>query len=112
MKKNIFYKADKDRVAELLADRSIPPGAKVIILNLIYRLGGKTYSYPSKSKIGKDVGLGSRQVANHLNILKEKGYITWTRGGVNERTGKSFGSNKYFLTNLIIKKEITKNETK
>lgn len=108
MKKNIFYKADKKRIAEFLAERSIPPGAKVIIFNLIYRMGGKNYSYPSKERIGKDVGLGAKQVGNHLRLLKKKGYITWTRGGVNEVTGKSFSSNKYFLTNLIIKKETQK----
>ena len=74
-KQRIIYKVNQEILKEILADRSIPTGAKLTLLYLIYRLGGKNYTFPSQNRIGKDLGFGDRQVRNHLNVLRKKEII-------------------------------------
>ena len=56
----------------------IPPGAKIVygkILSFL-RMGRQ---FPSREEIGVEVGLGVRQVSNHLELLKKKGLLQVTR---------------------------------
>lgn len=59
--------------------QDIPPGAKMVygkILSFL-RIGRQ---FPSREEIGSEVGLGVRQVSNHLELLKNKGLLrVWRR---------------------------------
>ena len=103
MGNDVIYTTDKFKLEKVLADKSIPPGAKLILLNLMYRTGLKNYAFPSQKKISKDVGLKERQVRNHLNKLKNKGIISWSRKIVDPKTGKKINSNTYDLSNILRK---------
>lgn len=107
MDKKTIYVNNKFKLEQILADK-IPPGAKLVLLNLLHRTGGKNYAFPSQKTIGKDLGMGDRQVRNHLKVLREKGYITWSRGAENPKTGSRFNSNSYDLSSILVEKRIDK----
>lgn len=111
MPKKIIYKVNKYRYAAILADKSIPPGAKVILSNLKFRCGGKYYAFPSQMTIARDIGLSDRQVRYHLQLLHQKKIITWTRQGAeNPKTKNKVNSNKYDLSRLMDRIEVDSKE--
>jgi len=97
----IRYKTDDRKFREFLADKTIPPGAKLIIFNLIYRAGTKNYAFPSQSRIAMDIGLSDRQVRYHLKTLKEKKIIWWKKGATNPANQNKLNSNSYYLDNIL-----------
>lgn len=101
METRIIFRPNKVKLDAVLADKDIPPGAKLILLNLIYRAGRKNYAFPSQKTIGKDTGMGDRQVRNHLNLLKKRGIIEWNRGALNPKTGNRLNSNNYNLSSIL-----------
>lgn len=101
MENDFIYKVNKPVYERILADKTIPSGAKVVLSNLIYRSGLKDYAFPSQRRIAKDVGLSDRQVRNHLRLLFRREIITWSKGAVNPKTGTRFNSNKYDLTYVL-----------
>lgn len=113
MKKKIIFITDKLKMEPILANKKIPPGAKLILFNLIHRAGKKNYAFPSQKTIAKDIGLGERQVRIHLKKLNEKGIIKWNRGAINPKTGFQVNSNNYDLSSVLIAIEVNnKNENK
>lgn len=42
MNKEPIYKINKFKLEQILADKTIPPGAKLVLFNLFHRKGGKT----------------------------------------------------------------------
>lgn len=102
MEKETIYVNNKFKLERILADKTIPPGAKLILLNLLHRKGGKNYAFPSQKTIARDIGLGERQIRNHLMLLREKGVISWSRGAKNPKTGSMVNSNNYDLSNLLM----------
>lgn len=86
---------------KVMQDKNLSPGAKLVLYNLVSRLGGKNYSFPSQEKIGNDVGLSARQVRNHLRALRRRGLISWQRGAFNPKTKSKLNSNRYDLSELL-----------
>ncbi|KKQ92221.1 MAG: hypothetical protein UU16_C0035G0034 [Candidatus Woesebacteria bacterium GW2011_GWA2_40_7] len=98
------FKLDTYTFKKVMQDKNIPPGAKLVLYNLISRLGGKNYSFPSQERIAKDIGLSARQVRNHLVALRRRGLITWKRGAFNPKTKGKLNSNQYDLSELLEQK--------
>ncbi len=86
---------------KILSDKNISSGAKLVLLNLVSRIGGKDFAFPSQKRIARDVGLSDRQVRNLLKELKEKVNLLWCEGAVNPETNKKLRSNKYVLTDML-----------
>lgn len=101
MKNKEIYKVNAFEFKAILADKTIPPGAKLVLFNLQHRLGGKMFAFPSQKTIGKDIGLSDRQVRYHLKTLKNRGIISWSRGTYNPKTGNRLNSNHYDLTKIL-----------
>ena len=89
---------------KIMQDKSIPSGAKLVLYNLINRLGGKNYSFPSQETIATDIGLTARQVRNHLVLLRKSGVLTWTRSAFNPKTKRNLNSNRYDLSEILVQK--------
>ena len=96
-----FY-IDQPLLKGVLADKDIPSSAKLLLLYLVYRLGGKSYAFPSQKTIAKELGLSERQVRNLVKHLKDKGIIDVARGAINPKTGNMVNSNSYDLSSLLI----------
>lgn len=108
MKKNQkeIFVTDQGIIKTILANKNIPSGAKVVLLNLLFRSGNKNYSFPTQRKISEDVGLCEKQVRNHLSLLKKMGYINWTKGAFNPVTKTMVNSNSYYLGNVQRRKMV------
>jgi len=104
--KTEWFVIDQHKFRQILERRDIPASAKLILFNLLYRLGGKSYSFPSQERIGRDIGLTGRNVRKMLKLLKEKGVISWKRGAYNRKTGSKTNSNQYDLSQLLVLKEL------
>ena len=102
MNKEPIYKSNKFKIEQILANKTIPPGAKLVLFNLLHRAGGKNYAFPSQKRIASDIGLGDRQVRYHLELLSKKGVIRWIRGAKNPRTGNKVNSNRYDLSSILM----------
>lgn len=111
-KYTVRYKVDKEQLRVILAIPSseLSSGAKLVLLNLIQRLGGKNHVWPKQETIGKDVGLGVKQVGNHLKKLLLKGYIQKSRGGIVTKEGYKPTSNRYFLDAILIPYRVRQKE--
>jgi DNA-binding transcriptional regulator YhcF (GntR family) len=100
-----YYQINKKMLTGIIADKTISPGAKVVLWSLINRLCGKDYAYPSQRVIALDTALGERQVRNNLKKLHEKGIIVWVRGS-NRANGKGrANSNRYDLSKILWRKK-------
>lgn len=99
-----IYVLRKERLKNILSRKDVSSGTKLVLCNLIERSGyGKDYCWPSKRRIAEDIGLSSRQVGNHLNVLKKLRVLNWKRGGLNPASDNKFSSNKYNLGHFFIK---------
>jgi hypothetical protein len=97
----IGYVLDKDIYNKIMAYPKLSSAAKLVLRNLIDRLQGKRYAWPSQARIGSDIGLTSRQVRNLLGELIKNGIISKQRGSYNLDLGKKFQSNTYDLINIL-----------
>lgn len=102
MDKEPIYRINKFKLDLILANKTIPSGAKLVLFNLIYRAGIKNYAWPSQKRIAIDIGLGDRQVRYHLELLSKKGIVRWIRGAKNPKTGSKVNSNRYDLSNILM----------
>jgi hypothetical protein len=89
---------------KVMQDKTIPSGAKLVLYNLINRLGGKNFSFPSQNTIATDIGLTERQVRNHLVLLRKIGILSWSRSAFNPKTNKNLNSNRYDLSRILVQK--------
>lgn len=105
MESKVIYKIDKLKFEEVLRDKSIPSGAKLVLHNLLFRAGIKNFCFPSQKKIAFDIGLSERQVRNHLALLNNKGIILWSRGAINPKNGERLNSNRYDLSKIMRRTE-------
>lgn len=93
----IGYSPNKPALEIIMSNKNISSAAKLVLRNLIDRLQGKRYAWPSQARIGADLGLSSRQVRNLLSELIRNGIISKQRGSYNLDIGKKFQSNIYDL---------------
>jgi len=97
----IGYSLDKEIYEGVMGSEKLSSPAKLVLRNLIDRLQGKRYAWPSQARIGSDLGLSSRQVRNLLSELISKGVISKQRGSYDLDIGKKFQSNIYDLINIL-----------
>lgn len=110
-KYKVIYSLNKDKFKKILSNPKIPSGAKLVLYNLIERLCGKRYCWPSQKRIAQDVGLSERQVRYHLAKLKNMGIIYWKKGSINPEKGYPIKANEYDLSRMLTPKHIlTKKE--
>lgn len=102
----VIFVVDAYKLREVLADKRLTTGAKLVLLNLKSRLGGKDYCFPSQETIGKDLGLSARQVRTHVKTLVSKKIIFVKKRALNQKKEKHMYSNEYNLTNILKKKTI------
>lgn len=105
MENETYYNVDSKKLDEILSDRDICSGAKLVLLKLIYRLRGKNYAFPSQKTLAKDVGLSERQVRNHLELWKQRRIIKLIEGINNPKTGLPLNSNCYDLSEILWRKK-------
>jgi len=105
----LIYKVDRQILNKVLSSKNFNSGSKLVLRNLIDRLGYKNYCFPSQTTIGKDLGLSERQVRNHIRFLQQRGVIRITRRlAVNQKKNKHVYSNTYDLSPILFEKLITK----
>jgi len=108
MENKTIYTLDGEKFAMILADKTIPSGAKLLLFNLIYRLGGKDHAFPSQRRIADDIGLSERMVRYHLDLLRKRNILYWKRGAYNPRKKNMLKANEYHLGRILKRKEIEK----
>lgn len=75
-------------------DRRLSHGAVMVYLSLLRHAGRSSQTcFPSHTTIGLDTGLKRRQVFDHLQQLKDCGYVDWEPRG----TGQGGKSNLYTI---------------
>ena len=102
----VIYVVNAYELKIVLANKKVTTGAKLVLLNLSSRLGGKDYCFPSQETIGKDLGLSARQVRTHIKTLVDKRIIFVKKRALNQQKEKHMYSNEYNLTNILKKKTI------
>jgi len=105
-KHKIIYSLNKNKFKKILSNPKIPSGAKLVLYNLIERLGGKRYCWPSQKRIAQDIGLSERQIRYHLAKLKKMGIIYWKKGTFNLEKGYPIKANEYDLSRILTPKQI------
>lgn len=105
----VFYVKDKKKVAEVLAtpSRTLPAGAKLVLLHLLSYIHERFYSWPSQKTIANKLGMSDRHVRNHLKVLQELKVITKMNRGFKvqlKHGGKYSRSTAYDLSALIRRK--------
>lgn len=108
----IVYPVNAKILASILASKRIPAGAKLVLLALRNRLGGKNYTWPSQKLISEDTGLSTRQIRTHLRMFKKLGIISWKRGQtvVIKDIEYHLPGNMYFLNPILQEYRIKKNK--
>ncbi|MFZ5424903.1 MAG: helix-turn-helix domain-containing protein [Patescibacteria group bacterium] len=104
-----YYVRDIKKVANVLSNKNIPSGAKLLLEYLIKKLGGKDHCWPSQELISTDLGLSVRQIRRLVRILEKEKLLKVKRGGVVHVANKKNGterkigvrSNIYYLEGLI-----------
>lgn len=104
--KKVRYVTNKYQMEMVLQSRKLSSGSKLVLLNLRKWLGGKNYCWPSQTTIGKELGLSSRMIRNHIKVLEKAGIIQVSRGAYSPKLGKSVSSNRYDLSKILQKKAI------
>lgn len=56
-------------------NRGLPPGAKLVYGRLCRYAGEDGRCFPSVASLAEEVGLGPRQVQNHLALLRREGFL-------------------------------------
>lgn len=62
--------------------KEISPSGKLVLLNLLERLGQNSDTWPSQATIAHDCGISERQVATSLVELRDIGFLSWKRRGL------------------------------
>jgi len=101
------YKVLFQKRSQFLAvnNRGMPSSAKLVLLYLLGRLGGKNYAWPSVKKIAHDLGLGTRAITNMLKKLHDAGYLRHEKGGLfpdHDGNLVKKRSNKYYLDYFLV----------
>lgn len=104
MQKDI-YKINKFKLQKILANKKVSSGAKLVLMNLLFRTGGKNFAFPSQIRIASDLGLSARQIRNHLSVLKSHRILKWEKGAYNPKTKSKINSNKYDLSEILVLKK-------
>ncbi len=70
---------------------------KLLLLELLSYMGENNYAFPSHKRLAFKLGKKSvSSIKKALNSLKDKGFITWTKGR------GDIGSNRYYLSELTV----------
>lgn len=79
-------------------DPTLSPGAKVILLDLLFYAGVNDNSFPSEEKLAINHDFTARHVRNLLKELQKRNLIEWERGGFGRSNHYFFNTEIYCLT--------------
>ena len=84
------------RLREIHRDPAVSRSAKVILVDLLLYAGVDGVSYPSRETLGKNHNLSPRQIETLITELRDKGLVSWIRGGERRSNSYSFDKELYF----------------
>ena len=68
----------------ILRDKQLSFGARLAYAVLLSYAWHEESCFPGQKRMARDLGVSRRMLGDYLKELKERGYITWQRRGLNK----------------------------
>src|SRR6476659_9235586 len=68
----------------VLRDKKLSFGARLAYAVLLSYAWQQESCFPGQTRMAQDLGTTDRSIRTFLNELKERGYVTWKRQGLNK----------------------------